>query len=151
MMEIEGEHMKKEVLINIRGIYNYDEEEPDVVDLFTIGTFKRGEGFYLIEYEESSATGFEGSQTAVKIEDNNTITMSRTGEANTQLIIEDGVRHQCQYDVGFGHMMLGINGHSVRSTLGHTGGDVSFKYSIDVNSMLASENEMTISVKERVH
>lgn len=138
---------KKNVLINIRGIYNYEDEEPDVVDLFTTGTCEKDNGNYIISYTESSATGFEGSETTLKVEDN-MVTMSRTGEAHTQLIIQKGVRHQCYYDVGFGEMMIGVNGHSIESSLDHQGGDLAFKYTLDVNSMLASENEMIVNIKE---
>lgn len=143
--------MKKDVLIEIKGSYFYDNAEPDVIELFTTGTYSKTGNNYVISYDESSATGFEGSTTTLEINDD-TITMSRVGEeANAQLIIQDGVRHQCWYDAGYGDMTIGVNGHMLKHTLGKNGGDLHFKYSLDVNSMLASENEMTIKIKERVN
>jgi uncharacterized beta-barrel protein YwiB (DUF1934 family) len=62
--------------------------------------------------------------------------------------VEQGRRHQCQYDTGCGDMILGIHGGRVRFDLDDKGGNVEFRYSLDVNSMLASENEMYIHVKE---
>jgi uncharacterized beta-barrel protein YwiB (DUF1934 family) len=74
--------------------------------------------------------------------------LERKGKAKAQLIVEQGRRHQCQYDVGFGDMMIGVHGSKVQYDLGAHGGSVQFRYSLDVNAMLASENEMYIHVRE---
>ena len=141
--------MKKEVTINIRGTYSYEDEEDDVIELFTTGEYYRKDGSYFISYLESEATGFEGSRTTLKVEDASCVTLSRSGKERTQLIVQNGVRHQCHYDVGYGDMMIGVSGHSIRSTLDDSGGKLEFKYSLDINSLLASENEMQIVVRER--
>jgi len=144
--------MKKDVTINIRGIYNADDEdESDVVELFTTGEFYRKNGSYYISYEESEVTGFEGSTTTLKVEDQDCVTLSRNGKGHemTQLIVQNGVRHQCHYDMGFGDLMIGVSGKSIRSTLDEHGGQLEFKYSLDINSMLSSDNEMLIIVQEQ--
>ena len=143
--------MKKDVTINIRGIYNAaDEDESDVIELFTTGEFYRKNGDYYISYEESEATGFSGSRTTLKVEDQSCVTMSRKGSDRdiSQLIVQSGVRHQCQYDIGFGDMMIGVSGRSVTSTLDDRGGRLEFKYSLDINSLFASDNEMLVIVRE---
>ena len=58
--------------------------------------------------------------------------MLRSGPNRSQLIVEDGVRHQCCYDVGLGPMMIGISGEGVASTLTDGGGDLKFRYSMDM-------------------
>ena len=144
--------MKKDVTINIRGIYNAaDEDESDIVELFTTGEFYRKNGNYYISYEESEATGFEGARTTLKVENQSCVTLSRNGKDRelTQLIVQNGVRHQCHYDMGFGDLMIGVSGKSIRSTLDENGGQLEFKYSLDINSMLASNNEMLIIVQEQ--
>ena len=143
--------MKKDVTINIRGTYNFEDDEADVVELFTTGEFYRKNGSYYISYDESEVTGFKGSKTTLKVEDQNCVTMSRKGadKALTQLIVQSGVRHQCQYDVGFGDMMIGVSGRSISSTLNDRGGRLEFKYSLDINALFASDNEMLIVVKEQ--
>ena len=111
--------------------------------------YQEENGSYHIIYDESSATGYEGSTTTLMVEDN-MVTMIRIGDSvSTHLIVQNGVRHQCIYDVGFGEMHIGVNGREVKSTLDSKGGDLVLKYSLDVNSVLASENEMFINVKER--
>ena len=140
--------MKKDVLISIKGVYAAVEEEADVVELFTTGEYYEQDGNYYISYDETEATGFEGSRTIVKVEKEDKVTVERSGQAVTQLIVQRGVRHQCRYDVGYGDMIIGVNGGSICSTLNADGGKISFKYSLDVNSLLASENEMYIHIQE---
>ena len=138
--------MKKDVLINIRSIHS-SEDDHDVIELFTTGQYyKRGESYY-ISYEESEATGFEGSTTTLKVEPEKMVTMSRSGAMNSQLIVERGVRHQCHYDVGHGELLVGVLGSRIKSSLTEIGGGLEIKYSLDINSMYASENEMYIHIK----
>lgn len=139
-------HMKKDVLINIRGVYSVDDDQ-DVIELFTTGKYYKKNGEYYICYDETEATGFQGSRTTLRVNPEKVV-LQRSGTANSQLIVEQGVRHQCQYDIGYGDMMIGISGGKIKSTLDDAGGNLIFKYSLDVNSLLASENEMHVHVKE---
>jgi uncharacterized beta-barrel protein YwiB (DUF1934 family) len=76
------------------------------------------------------------------------VTLERSGRTRSQLIVERGVRHQCHYDTGAGDLILGVLGSSIKSSLGERGGDLEVKYSLDINSAVASENEMYINVRE---
>ena len=139
--------MKKDVMITIKGIQRSDGEN-DVVELFTMGRFYRKNGSYYISYDESEATGFEGAKTTLKVEQNDRVTMFRSGSMRSQLIIERGVRHQCNYDTGYGSITIGVLGDKIESSLTDEGGDIAFQYSLDVNTSLASENEVYINVKQ---
>ena len=138
--------MKKDVLISIKGVYTA-EDDKDVIELFTTGQYYKKNGDYFICYYETDATGFEGSKTTLQIGAERVV-LQRTGTANSQLIVEQGVRHQCHYDIGYGDMMIGVSGSRIKSNLTDSGGNVEFKYSLDINSLLASENEMYVHVKE---
>jgi len=143
--------MKKDVIINIKGIYNAGEDDDtDVIEMFTTGEFYSKDGSYYISYKESEATGFEGAITTLKVENQDCVTLSRDGDGHelAQLIVQNGVRHQCHYDMGYGDLMIGVSGRSIRSTLDESGGLLEFKYSLDINTMHTSENEMTILVQE---
>lgn len=142
--------MKKDVLISIRGVYT-SEDDHDVVELFTTGQYYKKNGCYYISYEESEATGFEGSRTTLKVDRDRQITLERSGASRAQLIVERGVRHQCHYDVGYGDLMIGVLGNRIKSTLSDEGGNLEFKYSLDVNTMYESVNEMYIHIKESTH
>lgn len=139
--------MKKDVLISIKGVFKSDDDQ-DVIELFTTGQYYKKNGCYYICYEESQATGFEGSVTTLKVDKDKMVTLERSGAAESQLIVERGVRHQCHYDVGYGDLLVGVSGSLIKNTLTDQGGDLSIKYSLDINSMYASENEMYIQIKE---
>ncbi len=140
--------MKKDVLISIKGVYR-SEDDNDVIELFTTGTYYKKSGRYCICYDESEATGFEGSRTTLTVDKQDKVTLERSGKSRAQLIVERGVRHQCHYDVGVGDIILGVLGNSIKSSLGDGGGKLEVKYSLDINSALASENEMYVHVKEK--
>ena len=141
--------MKKDVLITIKGVQSQDGER-DEVELFTIGRFYRRNGDYYISYDESEATGFEGTRTTVKVEQgDHRVTMLRSGNTRSQLVVERGVRHQCSYDTGYGSVTIGVLGDRVISSLTDEGGDLEFQYSLDINASLASENQVYINIKEQ--
>lgn len=140
--------MKKDVLISIKGVYDTADDH-DVVELFTTGVYYKKNGCYYICYDETEATGFKGSRTTLMVEKQDKVTLQRTGgKEHAQLIVERGVRHQCCYGMDFGEMVIGVSGGKIKSSLGDKGGNLEIKYSLDINSMLASENEMYINVKE---
>ena len=139
--------MKKDVLISIKGVYSVDDSK-DVIEIFTTGHYYKRNGNYYISYEESEATGYNGSRTTLKVEQEARVTLNRSGLASSQLIVERGARHQCHYDAGYGDIMIGIIGNRIKSSLDDSGGNLEIKYSLDVNALLASENEMYIHIKE---
>lgn len=118
----------------------------DESELFTRGEFRLHKGLYYIDYEESEATGFEGSHAQLCVNDG-VMTMTRTGNTFSNLVFEDGVRHYCHYGTEFGDCMVGITTQELSHCLNETGGTVHLKYSVDVNSGLMTENEITIKVK----
>lgn len=140
--------MKKDVRITIKGTQYFDDEK-DSIELTTLGRLYRKNGIYYLSYDESEATGFEGSKTTLKIEGENRVTMNRFGEQNrSQLIIEKGKRHQCFYDTGFGAVTLGISGSEIEGKMGDDGGHLKVRYTLDINASNASENELQVDVEE---
>lgn len=66
--------MKKDVIIEIRGVYRQEGDE-DEIELFTTGSYYKRNGNYFIAYDESEATGFEGTRTLLKVESNDRVTL----------------------------------------------------------------------------
>ena len=138
--------MKKEYLIKIKGEQTVG-QEVDMVELTTVGSFFKRNNCYYITYLESEATGFDGAKTVLRVDTRKgVVTMKRMGSSNSQLIIEEGRRHQCNYDTGYGNLIIGVSGNKIVSSLTDSGGDVTFAYSLDINTMLTSENKVHISV-----
>jgi uncharacterized beta-barrel protein YwiB (DUF1934 family) len=119
-----------------------------VIELITEGRYYNKEGSYFISYKESETTGFDGVTTTLKIDGDDCVTLTRSGPANSRLILEKGRRHLCQYDTGVGSLMVGVSSCRILSRLSDGGGELTFNYTLDINSNLVSQNEVYISVKE---
>lgn len=139
---------KKDVLITLNSVQAVDGEKEET-ELITGGSFERDGDRYIITYDESTATGFDGSTTVLTCTGNECATMSRSGTSPSNLIIERGKKHHCHYGTPFGEFMVGINAHTIENTLNENGGELTFKYTIDVNSVYVSDNEVRISVQVR--
>ena len=140
--------MVKDVCITIKSVQTAEGDE-DTTELFTYGKFaplSSGTG-YRVTYDESGATGFEGSSVTLDITQD-VVKMLRNGKAYSSLIIERGKKHHCHYGTEYGEFMIGISGDEIRSDVNDSGGDLYLKYTIDINSGLLSENEMFINIKE---
>ena len=120
----------------------------DSSELFTKGEFREHGGSYFIDYDESEATGYEGSHVQLRIgREDETITMTRTGRAFSALVFENGKRHFCHYVTEYGDCMIGISTNELRNGITGDGGEIYVRYTIDVNSGLMLTNEITIHVK----
>ena len=68
---------------------------------------------------------------------------------NTNLVLENGKRHLCQYGTPYGDITLGVFTTKLEDSLTDTGGDLMIEYLLDINTSLSSVNSITISVKEK--
>ena len=139
--------MKKDVMLEIKGIQKVDGES-DEIELTTRGEFSKTRGNYYIRYRESELTGMDNVTTVLKIEGDRRVTMTRSGNMRSQLIVEKGMRHQCLYDMGFDSWVIGVNGDSIEPELDDNGGNIRFKYTLDLNTAVTSENEVRINIRE---
>ena len=139
--------MKEDYVIKIEGTQRNGEDE-STVSLSTRGSYLYKNGKYYIVYKESEATGFDGSVTTLKVEDDKRVSMLRHGKAPSQMIIEAGQRHTSHYNTGEGSLMLGISAHSIQNKLTPQGGELNFSYALDVNAVDISTNHIKITVRE---
>lgn len=139
--------MKEDYIITIDGLQD-QEGEKNSVSLSTRGSYLCRNGKYYISYRESQATGFEGCTTTVKVEEDKKVSMLRYGPAPSQLIIESGRRHLCHYSTGEGALMLGISAGAIVNQLASRGGQLEFSYTLDVNTVDVSTNNVKITVRE---
>lgn len=138
--------MQKDVCITIKSTQTVDSDK-DTTELFTYGRMESTDCGYKLCYDESEATGFEGSTVTLDVRPD-AVTMMRSGKAVSSLIIERGKKHHCHYGTEFGDFMIGIFTDEIKNGLKDNGGDIYLKYTLDINSSYMSENEMFINVKE---
>ncbi len=136
----------KQVTLKLRSIQTIEGEGSEETELMTEGTMEQKDGVWLITYQESEATGFEGSTTRIHVQDNAMVSIARKGTVQSCLTIETGKKHYCLYDLPYGSMTVGIFTHKIESSLSQSGGQLYLKYTIDVNSAYISDNEIYLDV-----
>lgn len=137
-----------DALISIKGTVLAEDAPPDVIELITAGRYYSKDGKRFISYRESEATGLDGVTTTLTVEGDECVTLVRSGASQSRLIIERGKRQLCHYGTDYGSLMVGISGCHIVSKLDDGGGELSFNYTLDVNSSTVSRNEVSISVRE---
>ena len=140
--------MEKDVIISIRGMQRFEEEEADCIELITPGRLSRAEsGEYTLRYEESELTGLDGTSTSFLIQPRK-VTLTREGQVNSMMIFEVGRKHLSLYDTPYGAMEIGVSAKKVRSTIGETGGELEIDYAIEIDHAVAGRNSFQIRVTE---
>lgn len=137
--------MLENYLISITGHQEVDGEEGEI-SLTTFGSYTlKGDKKYIVykEYQEEDAPPI----TSVLKVDPHQVTLMHTGDA-TRLILEKGKRHLCQYDTALGAFTVGVFTKTLDSSLSAGGGELNIEYTLDINSVLSSENRISVKVKE---
>ena len=139
--------MKENYLISVLGKQQVNGQS-DEIEVNTTGTYVRKGDKRYIMYKEYGENSQPTRTNILKIEGNNRLTVMRGGTDGTHLILENGKRYLCQYNTGYGNLMLGISTSELQNLLTDKGGSLKVQYTLDINSSLASSNELYITVKE---
>lgn len=135
--------MKDNVMISLTSI-QWQDGEKNQADLVTRATHRKSGKFDIISYEDTVATGFEGSVTTIKT-DGGKAFITREGTANSVLSLEVGRKHFCQYGTPYGSFQIGVYTHAIRNTLDKDG-RLYMKYTLDLNSAYLSDNEIIMKI-----
>lgn len=134
------------VWISIKGIQHTDGES-DTLELDTAGTMDRLADGYKLTYKESETTGMEGVTTSLLVKPS-IITLERQGAMTSLMVLEKGRRTMCNYDTGYGTLMMGVYASDIRTNLADKGGKFDFHYTLDINSGITSSHDIYVTVKE---
>jgi len=137
--------LKENVLISLTSV-QWQDGEKNETELVTKANLKSTRGFDVISYEDTSATGFEGSVTTIKVEGSKNVSITRQGTANSVLSLEIGRKHFCEYGTPYGNMQIGVYTHAIENTIAKDG-RLYMKYTLDLNSSHLSDNEIIMTVK----
>ncbi len=140
-----GEAMSRNVTISLTSIQWQDDEKSET-ELLTRARLAHEDGWDIITYEDTSATGFEGSVTTIKINKGKSASIIREGSANSVLCLETGRKHYCQYGTPYGNLQIGVFTHQIKNSI-EKDGRVYLKYTLDLNSSYLSDNEIIMTVQ----
>ncbi len=124
------------VMLHIRGIQNYPEQEPEVIELTTEGTLEKQKEVWVIAYEESDLTGLAGVTTTFRVGPRG-VALKRTGKLQSQMIFMEGHRHESLYRMDFGALMIAVKATKIRHDISENGGTVDITYNIEIEESTA--------------
>lgn len=138
--------MKNNVMISLTSI-TYQDEEKDETELLTKAVYNRQNNTYTFSYDDTSATGFEGSKTTITINGDNSAFITRVGTTNSNLTLETDKKHYCHYGTPYGDFQIGIMTHFIKNNL-ESSGELFLKYTLDLNSVYLSDNEIILKIQD---
>ena len=140
----------KDVIISIKGIQGMHPDqaaEADAIELITSGEYCHRDSETVFSYMESEMTGMEGTRTTFRVNPQ-MVTLTREGTMNAQMVFQQGKKHLFLYETPFGATSMGIDTRRLTHGMGEKGGEMEINYTIDVDSVVVSENSFIIRVRE---
>ena len=138
--------MKQRVMLSIRGVQSYADQEPDVIELITEGTLEKLENGWEILYQESKLTGMEGVTTSFLIEPDSII-LTRTGSLKSQMVFTLDKPHDSLYQMDFGALMITVCATKIHTDLSENGGTVDLDYRIEIEQSSAGMIEYHLDMR----
>ena len=134
------------VMLHIRGCQNYQDQEPDVIELTTEGTLEKDKEVWAIAYEESDLTGLAGVTTTFRVGKRG-VALKRTGRLQSQMIFREGYRHESLYQMDFGALMIAVKATKIRHSLSEQGGSVDITYQIEIEESTAGTVDYHLDIQ----
>lgn len=138
--------MDKKVLISVKTIQLVN-GQPEEMELITQGKFYKNGDSYFAVYDESEISGMKGTQTTLKIGENN-ISIIRKGTTTSNLFFKEGTNHVSLYDTPYGTLEVSVNPKKVMVQVDDDGGNVELQYKMQTPGVEAVENELKLNIKE---
>lgn len=137
--------MKREVLIRLRGTQQYEDQEPDVLELTSEGTLERRDGKLILSYEETELTGLTGTTTSFEVEEDRVV-LRRTGTASSRMEFSVGEVNKSLYETPMGAMLVTVCATKVENHLDETGGNLTVGYNIVIEDLGMGQIEYHLEV-----
>ena len=140
--------MKQNVVLAIRGRQNYEDQEPDVIELTTDGTMEFRDGGWDISYEETALTGMEGVTTVFHVEPDKVI-LTRTGKLRSQMIFQKDVIHESLYQMDFGTLMIAVCAQFLYFDITPEGGMIDLVYRIEIENSACGTVDYHLDIRAK--
>ena len=139
--------MHENVLITIEGHQTTLDEPEQTVRLTTEGQYYQHDDVWHVAYDESEATGLEGTRTVLTVNKQGTVTLARSGSTTMELIFVKGSRHITRMATPYGDLDVGIYTNLVESNLKASGGSIHLGYSVDFNQQETTTTRLDLEIR----
>ena len=133
------------VMLAIRGIQRYQDQDPEIIELTTEGTLEKQKEVWEVSYEESDLTGLAGVTTTFRVGPRGVV-LKRTGAIENQMIFMEGRRHESLYRLDIGALMITVRATKVESSVTEAGGTIDIYYDIEIEDTAAGTVEYHIQI-----
>ena len=140
--------MKQAVVLSIRGRQRYEGQEPDVIELVTDGTMEFVDGGWDVSYEETELTGMAGVTTTFRVEPGK-VTLRRTGKLRSEMVFQEGMRHESLYQLDFGALLMAVTAKQVYFDIVSDGGVIDIVYSIEIENSAAGIVDYHLDIRAK--
>ncbi len=139
--------MRKNFFISIESQQNVD-GQVEATKVFAPCIYELNDGLARIAYEEEH----DGQKilSCITVDENDKVIISRKGAFSTELTLEKGKHYTCSYATEFGTLEMGVLAREIMQDLCENGGQVTLKYLLDVGGRPMSDNNVAITVKEKI-
>ncbi|SHE97831.1 DUF1934 domain-containing protein [Desulforamulus putei] len=139
--------MGKDVLVTVKGARRDQDNETEVIELVSPGTYYFKNNTYYIIYKETALTGMENATTTIKAE-GNSVTILRNGSVSMRQVFEKGKLHRSVYQTGFSSMEMVVKPWNIEVDLTELGGSIKLEYELELSGAPVGYNSLEIVVKE---
>ena len=124
-----------------------DDVEPEELLISSVGRLKRENGRFEVSYDETEATGMEGSVTSVSFAEDqpDIVSMMRSGSVSTALVFEAHKRHHCLYNTPYMPFEICVHTLKVENKLKEES-TLSLDYVIEIRGAQAERTKFNMQI-----
>ena len=145
--------MTRDVLVTISGLQTdvvpREDTEDEPIEVVTPASYFYKNGKHYLIYEEVTE-GFPGvTKNKIKVTDENTIEILKSGNVNTHMLFCKGKDSMTYYDTPYGKMLVGIHTTEVQVEETENFIRILIEYGLDVNHDPIADCEIRITVQSK--
>lgn len=141
--------MEPNVLLTIEGQQWRVDDKPQSIRLITEGNLFRRDQTWFVVYDESGATGMEGTKTTLQVADDGTVSLIRSGSHDMHLTFAAGSRHITRMGTPHGDLDVEVYTSLVKTEITDLGGYIHLGYTIDFNNRDRLNTRLDVKIRHR--
>lgn len=140
--------MTKEVIVSLQGLQNMEQEEGELVELISSGTYIFENGKHLIQYEEVDEEDQEITNVTLLLEKDH-VEIIKQGMSNVQMVFDSSRKTTSCYKTPYGDLMVGINTTDISMKELEDIINVELKYALDMNYNHVADCKVMIKIASK--
>ena len=141
--------MKQPVILSLRSVQRYEDQEPEELELVTEGLMEFRDGGWDISYVETELTGLEGVTTTFRVEKDQ-LALRRTGQLQSEMVFRLGCSHDSLYQMPFGALMMTVQTTALFYDIVPDGGSIDLCYQVSIENTQAGQIEYHMDIRRPV-